>query len=54
MYIYLHKYKVFWIIKLFRVEDYETALKEWEENRPPASASSVDPFGHYKKRVSYT
>uniref|UniRef100_A0AC34GS98 Calponin family repeat-containing domain protein n=1 Tax=Panagrolaimus sp. ES5 TaxID=591445 RepID=A0AC34GS98_9BILA len=32
------------------IEEYETALKEWEENRPPGSASSVDPFGHYKKK----
>ncbi|CAJ0935370.1 unnamed protein product, partial [Mesorhabditis belari] len=32
------------------IEDYESALREWEENRPPGSASSVDPFGHYKKK----
>ncbi|TKR73064.1 hypothetical protein L596_020420 [Steinernema carpocapsae] len=32
------------------VEEYEQALKEWEENKPPGSASSVDPFGHYKKK----
>ena len=32
------------------IEEYETAIKEWEENRPPGSASSVDPFGHYKKK----
>lgn len=34
----------------FRIEDYEAALKEWEETKPPGSASSVDPFGHYKKK----
>ncbi|PAV72735.1 hypothetical protein WR25_18718 [Diploscapter pachys] len=32
------------------LEEYEQALKEWEETRPPGSASSVDPFGHYKKK----
>lgn len=32
------------------IEDYESALKEWEETKPPGSASSVDPFGHYKKK----
>lgn len=32
------------------MEEYETALKDWEENKPPGSASSVDPFGHYKKK----
>lgn len=32
------------------IEEYEIAMKEWEENRPPGSASSVDPFGHYKKK----
>ncbi|EGT45886.1 hypothetical protein CAEBREN_19771 [Caenorhabditis brenneri] len=32
------------------IEDYEAALKEWEETKPPGSASSVDPFGHYKKK----
>uniref|UniRef100_A0A0N4ZJ75 Calponin homolog OV9M n=1 Tax=Parastrongyloides trichosuri TaxID=131310 RepID=A0A0N4ZJ75_PARTI len=32
------------------VEEYEAALKEFEESRPPGSASSVDPFGHYKKK----
>uniref|UniRef100_A0A0K0FYY6 Calponin family repeat-containing domain protein n=1 Tax=Strongyloides venezuelensis TaxID=75913 RepID=A0A0K0FYY6_STRVS len=32
------------------IEEYETALKEWEESKPPGSASSVDPFGHYKKK----
>lgn len=33
-----------------RIEEYEQALKEWEETRPPGSASSVDPFGHYKQK----
>uniref|UniRef100_A0A1I7X424 HMG box domain-containing protein n=1 Tax=Heterorhabditis bacteriophora TaxID=37862 RepID=A0A1I7X424_HETBA len=33
-----------------RIEDYEAALKEWEETKPPGSASSADPFGHYKKK----
>lgn len=32
------------------IDDYESALKEWEENKPPGSASSLDPFGHYKKK----
>ncbi|KAI1724234.1 calponin family repeat domain-containing protein [Ditylenchus destructor] len=33
------------------IEDYDAAYKEWEENRPPGSASSIDPFGHYKKKA---
>ncbi|ETN79229.1 hypothetical protein NECAME_02655 [Necator americanus] len=33
-----------------RIEEYELALKEWEETKPPGSASSADPFGHYKKK----
>ncbi|KAK6057882.1 calponin family repeat-containing domain protein [Cooperia oncophora] len=32
------------------IEEYEAALKEWEESKPPGSASSADPFGHYKKK----
>uniref|UniRef100_A0AC35U2I3 Uncharacterized protein n=1 Tax=Rhabditophanes sp. KR3021 TaxID=114890 RepID=A0AC35U2I3_9BILA len=32
------------------VEEYETALKEFEEQKPPGSSSSVDPFGHFKKK----
>ncbi|VDM45625.1 unnamed protein product, partial [Toxocara canis] len=32
------------------IEEYEQALKEWEESRPPGSASSADPFGHYKHK----
>ncbi|KAK6014261.1 calponin family repeat-containing domain protein [Ostertagia ostertagi] len=32
------------------IEEYEAALKEWEETKPPGSASSADPFGHYKKK----
>ncbi|KHJ95057.1 hypothetical protein OESDEN_05008 [Oesophagostomum dentatum] len=32
------------------IEEYEQALKEWEETKPPGSASSADPFGHYKKK----
>lgn len=32
------------------IDEYEQAIKDWEENRPPGSASSVDPFGHYKKK----
>ncbi|KAI6209511.1 hypothetical protein M3Y96_00229000 [Aphelenchoides besseyi] len=33
------------------IEDYEAALKEWEENKPPGSASSnLDPYGSYKKK----
>lgn len=41
--------KVDWFL-ICRLEEYEQALKEWEETRPPGSASSVDPFGHYKKK----
>lgn len=37
------------ILKLCRIEEYEAALKEWEENKPPGSASSLDPV-NYKKR----
>jgi hypothetical protein len=33
----------------FRIEEYEAALKEWEENKPPGSASSLDPAGYKKK-----
>ncbi len=34
-----------------RIEEYEAAIKEWEETKPPGSASSLDPFGHYKRKV---
>ena len=34
---------------LCRVEEYESALRDWEENRPPGSASSADPFSSRKK-----
>ena len=34
----------------FRIDEYEAALKEWEENRPPGSASSADPFAEKAKR----
>ncbi|GMT31399.1 hypothetical protein PFISCL1PPCAC_22696, partial [Pristionchus fissidentatus] len=30
------------------VEEYESALRDWEENRPPGSASSADPFTRKK------
>lgn len=32
----------------FRIEEYEQALREFEEQRPPNSASSADP--HYKSK----
>lgn len=34
------------------IDEYEIALKEWEENRPPQSAASSDQFNSYKKRSS--
>lgn len=33
-----------------RIDEYETALKDWEESRPPGSASSLDAT-HYKKKI---
>ncbi|VDM97148.1 unnamed protein product [Thelazia callipaeda] len=32
------------------IEEYEQALQEFEEIRPPGSASNLDPLGHYKQK----
>ncbi|VDK26142.1 unnamed protein product [Anisakis simplex] len=47
---YSKQYLTFISFLDFRIEEYEQALKEWEEMRPPGSASSADPFGHYKQK----
>ncbi|KAF7629831.1 hypothetical protein Mgra_00009157 [Meloidogyne graminicola] len=39
--------------RLSRMEEYESAMREWEENRPPGSASAgsdIHPFEKYKRK----